>query len=49
MAAGIKTEHECSTLEEVINRVRLGMYILLREGSAAKDLETLLRLLTRTI
>ena len=43
VAAGIKTEHECSTLEEVINRVRLGMYILLREGSAAKDLRNIIK------
>ncbi len=43
VAAGIATEHECSTLEEVINRVRLGMYILLREGSAAKDLRNIIK------
>ena len=36
--AGVKTEHECSTVEEVIDRLRRGMYILLREGSAARDL-----------
>ena len=43
VAVGIATEHECSTLEEVINRVRLGMYILLREGSAAKDLRNIIK------
>lgn len=43
VVAGIKTEHECSTLEEVINRVRLGMYVLLREGSAAKDLRNIIK------
>jgi adenine deaminase len=42
LAAGIKTEHECSTLEEVQNRLRLGMYVLLREGSAAKDLRNII-------
>lgn len=41
-AAGIRTEHECSTVEEMIDRLRLGMYILIREGSAARNLETLL-------
>ena len=40
--AGIKTEHECSTVEEVLNRLRLGMYILLREGSAARDLRNII-------
>lgn len=45
--AGIKTEHECSTVEEVINRVRLGMYILLREGSATKDLKNIVGAVTK--
>lgn len=40
--AGIKTEHECSTIEEVKERLRLGMYILIREGSAAKDLRNII-------
>lgn len=42
-AAGVRTEHECSTVEEMINRLRLGMYILIREGSAARNLEALVR------
>ncbi len=41
--AGVKTEHECSTVEELINRIRLGMYVLIREGSAAKNLTTLIK------
>lgn len=41
--AGVRTEHECSTVEEMINRLRLGMYILIRQGSAARNLETLIR------
>ncbi len=41
--AGIKTEHECSTIEEMIERLRQGMYITMREGSAAKNLETLIK------
>lgn len=42
VAGGIKTEHESSTPEEVMERLRLGMYILLREGSAAKDLRNII-------
>ncbi|GKX57842.1 adenine deaminase [Leminorella grimontii] len=40
--AGIMTDHECSHREEMIARLRLGMYILLREGSTCKDLLNLL-------
>lgn len=43
LAAGIRTEHECSTVEEMDERLRRGMYILIREGSAAKNLKTLIR------
>ncbi|MCC5912069.1 MAG: adenine deaminase [Clostridiaceae bacterium] len=43
VVAGVRTEHECSTQEEMLERLRLGMYILIREGSAARDLETLIR------
>lgn len=42
VVAGIKTEHECSTYEEMIDRLRLGMYILIREGSATRDLNKLI-------
>ncbi len=41
-AAGIVTDHECSTAEELRERIELGMYVLLREGSAAHDLARLL-------
>ncbi|SNS60184.1 Adenine deaminase [Anaerovirgula multivorans] len=47
VAAGVKTEHECSTVEEMQDRLRLGMYILIREGSAARNLKTLIRGITR--
>lgn len=43
VAAGIETEHECSTLEEMRDRLRLGMYIHIREGSAARNLEELIK------
>lgn len=42
VVAGVKTEHECSTVEEVLDRIRLGMYVLVREGSAARDLRNII-------
>lgn len=47
VAAGVVTEHECSTVEEMVNRLRLGMYILIRQGSAARNLKELVRGLKR--
>lgn len=47
VSAGIKTEHECTTVEEMQDRIRLGMYILIREGSAARNLEALVKGITR--
>lgn len=40
-AAGISTDHECSTLEEAKEKISLGMKILIREGSAARNLNFL--------
>lgn len=45
--AGVKTEHECSTVEEMVNRLRLGMYVLIRQGSAARNLEALIQGVTK--
>lgn len=42
-AAGIMTDHECSTLDEMRDRLRQGMRILIREGSAARNLATLIK------
>jgi len=39
--AGISTDHECSTLEEAKEKISLGMKILIREGSAARNLNLL--------
>jgi adenine deaminase len=39
--AGISTDHECFTLEEAKEKISLGMKILIREGSAAKNFEAL--------
>jgi len=47
VAAGVITEHECSTVDEMLDRLRLGMHILIRQGSAARNLETLVRGLTK--
>jgi adenine deaminase len=47
VTAGIKTDHECFTVEEMEEKLRLGMYIQLREGSASKNLRTLLRGVTK--
>jgi adenine deaminase len=39
--AGISTDHECSSMEEAKEKISLGMKILIREGSAARNLDTL--------
>ena len=41
IASGISTDHECSTLEEALEKINLGMKIQIREGSAAKNFKTL--------
>ncbi|MDD3395658.1 MAG: adenine deaminase [Acidaminococcaceae bacterium] len=41
-AVGIHTEHECSTIEEMTARLALGMYVMLRNGSACHNLRNLL-------
>ena len=46
IAAGIKSDHECTTLEEANEKLRQGMHIMIREGSAAKNLLDLLPLVT---
>ncbi len=43
---GIKTDHECSTVDEMKERLRRGMYISIREGSAARNLEALIEGIT---
>lgn len=42
IAAGVSTDHECSTNEEMEEKLRLGMRILIREGTGAKNALTLL-------
>src|SRR6185312_2534735 len=43
--AGISTDHECFTKEEATDKLKYGMKILIREGSAAKNFESLIDLL----
>jgi adenine deaminase len=45
VSAGITTDHECSTMEEAKEKISLGMKILIREGSAAKNLNALKNLI----
>ena len=42
--AGVMSDHECSTVEEARQRIRQGMWLMIREGSAARNLDTLLPL-----
>ncbi len=46
VAAGIGSDHECTTVEEAREKIRLGMYVMLREASNARNLKTLLPLIT---
>jgi adenine deaminase len=46
VAAGITSDHECTTVEEAREKLRLGMTVYMRQGTAAKNLEALLPLVT---
>jgi adenine deaminase len=45
IAAGISTDHECFTYDEAAEKLSLGMKVIIREGSAAKNFEALINLL----
>lgn len=45
IAAGISTDHECFTAEEALDKLNLGMKILIREGSAARNFDALIGLM----
>lgn len=45
IAAGVSSDHECTNPDEAIEKLRLGMYIMVREGSAARDLDALIPVL----
>lgn len=44
--SGLQSDHECSTLEEALEKLRKGMFIMLREGSTETNLRELLPLVT---
>ena len=44
VTAGVMSDHECTTIEEARQRIRLGMWLMIREGSAARNMDTLLPL-----
>ncbi|MBM4315570.1 MAG: adenine deaminase, partial [Deltaproteobacteria bacterium] len=46
VAAGIRSDHECTDLEEAREKLRLGMHIMIREGTLAKNMRTLLPLVS---
>jgi len=46
VAAGIGSDHECTTVEEAQEKLRMGMTIFIREATNARNLETLLPLIT---
>ena len=46
VAAGIRTEHEATTADEALEKLRKGMRVLIREGSVSKDLDALQPILT---
>ncbi len=46
VAAGMRSDHEATTLEEAAEKLRLGMHVMIREGSAARNLDALLPLVT---
>jgi adenine deaminase len=47
ISAGISTDHECFSIEEAIDKIGSGMHILIREGSAARNFDDLIPLLSR--
>ncbi len=49
LAAGIRTDHECTSAEEALEKIRKGMHILVREGSVSKDLLALMPIITERL
>lgn len=45
IAAGVCSDHECSNLQDAIAKLERGQYIMIREGTAARNLEALVPLL----
>ena len=45
VAAGINSDHECTSLDEALDKLRLGQYIMIRQGTAAHNLKELFPLI----
>lgn len=43
ISAGIKTDHECTSSDELLEKISKGMYILLREGTLSRDIDKLIK------
>lgn len=48
IAAGVSTDHECESVEEALEKVSKGMYVLIREGSQTRNLRTLIKAVNKT-
>lgn len=46
IAAGMRSDHECTSVSEALEKLRLGMHIMIREGSTTKNLKDLLPIVT---
>lgn len=49
LSARIRTDHECTSAAEAMEKIRKGMHILVREGSVSKDLHALMPILTERL
>jgi adenine deaminase len=49
LATGIRTDHECTSAAEAMEKIRKGMHILIREGSVSKDLHALMPIMTERL
>jgi adenine deaminase len=49
LASGIRTDHECTSAAEALEKIRKGMHILIREGSVSKDLHALASIITERL
>lgn len=44
IAAGVMSDHECTSMDEALERIKFGMTVMIREGTAAKNLSSLIKL-----
>jgi adenine deaminase len=49
LATGIRTDHECTSAAEAMEKIRKGVHILIREGSVSKDLHALMPVITERL